>query len=297
MMTNLISDQVQRIKAFNTFVNERERIRVKKVAGEPRPWTDDPILQHWKFCNIHREDDRTTQWISANWRNPHKNDPDLWFAMVVARRALNWPGSMEALGYPLHSDLRMGGERWDPTHFLFVLKTRTDAGLKNYDTAYQLLVQGQKGDKAQMMVKHILQPLWNNREDIRPRESDTLRSFYDRLSSHKYMGSFYTGQVVADLKYVQLITASDWQTFAVPGPGSERGLNRVFGRDKNAPWTEEKWYEKMKELHPLIEHGMHMQDENNCLCEFDKYERIKLGEGRVRPYRSNAHLSSPESGQ
>lgn len=275
-MGNVIFDQIQRIKAFNAFVEERERIRVKKVAGEPRPWTDDPIFQSYKFCNVHREDDRTTQWVSANWRNPHKNDPDLWFAMVIARRALNWPPSMEALGYPVP---------WNPEDFLHVLQTRTAAGLKNYDTAYQLLVQGQKGDKSLMMVKHILAPLWKDREHIRPRKDDTLRSFFDRLSSYKYMGLFYTGQVIADLKYVQLTDAPDWSSFAVPGPGSERGLNRVMGHDKNAPWREDNWQRNLADLHVLTSTKMHAQDLQNCLCEYDKYVRISNSEGRVRPYK------------
>jgi 5-hmdU DNA kinase-like protein len=284
MMTNPIYDQVQRIRAFNAFVNERESIRMKKVAGEPRPWSDDPIFQQYKFCNVHREDDRTTQWIRANWRNPNIKDPDLWFAMVIARRAINWPPCLEALGYPLSAD-RQGGERWDPQDFLHVIKVRTAAGLKCYDTAYQLLVQGRKGDKATNMVDYILQPLWDAREEIRPRLHDTLRSFYERLSAFKYMGSFYTGQVVADLKYAQLMLADDWQTFAVPGPGSERGLNRVMGHDKNAPWREDNWQKNLADLHILTEMKMHAQDLQNCLCEFDKYERIRLGEGRVRPYK------------
>jgi hypothetical protein len=274
-VTNFLSDQIQRFRAFNAFVEEREAIRIKKAAGLPRPWSADPIFQEYKFCNVHREDDRTTQWIRANWRNPNIKDPDMWFAMVIARRALNWPGSMEALGYPVP---------WDPKWFLHVMDTRAAAGLKCYDTAYQLLVQGQKGDKARNMVNLIFNPLWEAREQIRPRVHDTLRSFFDRLSAFKYMGSFYTGQVVADVKYAQLMTAPDWTTFAVPGPGSERGLNRVFGMPKDCPWREDNWQRRLVDLHGMTKTSMHAQDLQNCLCEFDKYERIRLGEGRVRPY-------------
>lgn len=281
---------LENAERLNQFIEERERVRIKKEAGYPRPWTADPILQQWKFCNIHREDDRTTRWVADNWRTDNNADPDLWFALVIARRALNWPPSMAALGYPLHPDLRMGGERWDPTFFLNLLKEREKNGMKCYDTAYQLLVQGQKGNKAEMMVKHILQPLWTNRASIRPRLGQSLLSFFNRLSSYKYMGSFYTGQVIADLKYVQLTDASDWQTFAVPGPGSERGLNRVMGYDKNAPWREDNWQKNLAELHALIRTPMHAQDLQNCLCEFDKYERITHSEGRVRPYKPTGEV-------
>lgn len=275
-MGNVVFDQIQRIKAFNTFVEERENIRIKKEAGKPRPWTDDPILQDFKFCNVHREDDRTTRWITLNWRTPHIDDPDLWFAMVIARRTLNWPPSMDVLGYPVP---------WDPKNFVELMKAREASGMKSYDTAYQLLVQGQKGNKAEMMVKHILDPLWAARADVRPRPGDTLRAFHDRLSAFKYMGHFYTGQVIADLKYAQMRNATDWQSFAVPGPGSERGLNRVMGRDKNAPWREDNWQSNLSTLHALTTTMMHAQDLQNCLCEYDKYVRITNQEGRVRPYK------------
>ncbi len=135
------------------------------------------------------------------------------------------------------------------------------------------------------MVKHILDPLWNAREHLRPRQDDTLRNFFDRLSAFKYMGLFYSGQVVADLKYAQLTTAPDWMTFAVPGPGSERGLNRVFDRDKKNPWTEKEWYEKLMELRSQLTIPLDGQDTQNACCEYDKYCRISNLEGRVRTYK------------
>ena len=35
---------------------ERESIRRKKENGLPAPWTDDPILQEFKFCQVYREE-------------------------------------------------------------------------------------------------------------------------------------------------------------------------------------------------------------------------------------------------
>jgi hypothetical protein len=263
------------VDTLNSFIEEREEIRVRKESGQPWPWTSNVIFLTYKFCNVCREDDRTTRWIAKNWREPHADDPDLWFALVIARRVLNWPWSMQALGYPVP---------WDSAYFTSVTTSLMTSGQKCYDTAYQLLVQGQKGDKAENMIKHILNPLWEHREHIRPRQYDELRTFFNRLSAFKYMGLFYTGQVVADLKYAQLTNALDWDSFAVPGPGSERGLNRVLGKPKECAWTVKGWTEALENLRPQIRMKIHAQDLQNCLCEFDKYERIRLGEGRVRPY-------------
>ena len=58
-MTNFIPEELDR---FIYWQKERERIRVQKeVLKQPPPWTDDPILQEFKFCQVFREDDRTTR--------------------------------------------------------------------------------------------------------------------------------------------------------------------------------------------------------------------------------------------
>jgi len=33
------------------------------VAGEPGPWTEDPILREFKFCNVFRAADRVSQYM------------------------------------------------------------------------------------------------------------------------------------------------------------------------------------------------------------------------------------------
>ena len=71
-------------------------VQRKKDAGAPRPWTNDPILDEGKFCHIERERDRTTVCIRENWREPHADNPDLWFAMSLARKSITgprWPKS------------------------------------------------------------------------------------------------------------------------------------------------------------------------------------------------------------
>jgi hypothetical protein len=42
------------------FVRERHNIYLRRKAGKPKPWTEDPILQRNYFCNVYRELDKTT---------------------------------------------------------------------------------------------------------------------------------------------------------------------------------------------------------------------------------------------
>jgi hypothetical protein len=61
---------------FMKFIVEREAVRAAREYGKPWPWTADPILQQYKFCNVQREDDRVTRWVATNWRKDYATDPN-----------------------------------------------------------------------------------------------------------------------------------------------------------------------------------------------------------------------------
>jgi len=264
------------------FVTERYTIYQRRRAGLPWPWTNDPILRGWKFCNVYREIDRMTLWLHNNWLKPHAEDPDLFFAAAVARN-VNWPETLAEIGYPVP---------WDPNHFLFVMSARKLRGDQLYSGAYMIraLPAGPGVSKPVYQTSHVFGPLWKCRELLRPQPGDTLEKYHALLESHYGFGSFMAAQVVADLKpYGALESATDWWTFAASGPGSRRGLNRALGRPVSAPWREAEWREALvalkAEVDPVwvwAEEGMppvDAQNLQNCLCEFDKYERVRLGEG------------------
>ena len=280
------------MQQFINFITERESIRRKRETGQLFPWAADPILRDYKFCNVQREHDRVTRGITALYREPHRDDPELWFALVVARRAINWPETLCELGYPVP---------WDPDKFKAVVRKRQAEGQKAYEAqAYKVMVSGQAGEQADLIVSRVLNPIWQERDHYRPRADETLSRFATRLAEAPFMGGFYVGQVVADLKYVQLQNAPDWWTFAVSGPGSRRGLDRVMGRTPRKYWSEAAWYAEFRQLYldtkdalrAAIGETLHAQDLQNCLCEYDKYCRLRDGEG-TRSVRRYSRVDSP----
>ena len=266
------------------FMEKREKIRMLKEAGAPEPYTDDEILRTGRFCNVRREDDRTTRWVAEHWRTPHANDPVLFLAMTIAR-LVNKTETLDALGYPLP---------WDPERFLSVMAACDTP----YGSAYTITVKKGYPSKPAFQVAEIFGPLWDARAFVRPRAGDTLERFSTRLSDFKYLGSFYRGQIIADLKYVEpLRSAADWMTFAEPGPGSKPGLNRVLGRPAEAPWTDNEWRGELRwlreDIAPELERlglgDLHMQDLQNVCCEVNKFLRARSGERSMRrKYRKAA---------
>jgi DNA polymerase I len=266
------------------WIEERERIRMRKEAGAAEPYTDDEILRTGRFCNVRRENDRVTIWIREHWREPHADDRDLFLAMTIARM-VNKAETLDALGYPLP---------WNPERFLSVM-----AGCDTpYGAAYTITARKGYESKPEFQAAEIFGPLWEARAFVRPRSGDTLERFSTRLSDFKFLGSFYRGQIIADLKYVEpLRSAQDWMSFAEPGPGSKPGLNLVLGRPADAPWTDNEWRGELRwlrdEIAPDLERlglgDLHMQDLQNCCCEIFKFLRARSGERPVRrKYRKAA---------
>lgn len=279
----------ERITAFMDFITERQTIWYKRfVLKKPKPWTDNPILLKYRFCNVYRELDTVTLWIADNWRQPHSHDPNLWFAMVVARY-INWHPSLDAIGFPVP---------WRPKFVLKKLYDREDAGEKVFTGAYMISQAGTSLKKADYVTNHVLTPVWQRRAEIMPQSGESLAGFYKKLSKCHGLGSgFMSGQVIADIKYAKpLSLAKDWDTFAVSGPGSRRGLNRMLNRHPDTAWNDKEWHtqllilrnianSRIKENPIFMEHGLgllHAQDTQSGLCEFDKYERVRKHEGRPR---------------
>jgi hypothetical protein len=227
------------------FIAEREAIRRRRVAGEPPPFTDDPILREWSFTNVRREDDRVTKWITKNWREPHADDPDLFFELAVAR-FVNWPDTLAEIGYPVP---------WNPEHFLTVMAARAERGDQLAGPAYMIRADNKNPGRitAEYQATEVFKPLWRARKE-RPTPGLSLARYFARLSDfHGMGGGFMSGQVIADLKFVEpLRSASDWMSFAVSGPGSRRGLNRILGRPLNAPRSETAWRTAFDRLRAAI---------------------------------------------
>jgi len=279
-------------KMFNLltgFIVARHGVYVNRQLGKPKPWTNDLILRQYRFCNVYRELDKVTKWIARNWRTPNQDDPHLWFAMLVARY-INEPDTLKELGYPVPWNLKL---------WLRAVEYRKSIGQNVFNAAYIIppTAGSRTGGTTVGGPKHealgrFFTYFWEHRNEMKPAKDQALADYADKLCTVPGMGRFFAGQIIADLKYVPILKKSpDWWTFAVSGPGSRRGLNRVLGRPVNQTWKEIEWFGELTSLRGAVStviknvaamDAIHAQDMQNCLCEFDKYMRVKLGEGRPK---------------
>lgn len=139
----------------------------------------------------------------------------------------------------------------------------------------------------------------------------SLESVFDWLKEFPFFGRFHSYEIVTDLRHTHLLRrAPDVMRWCNVGPGAARGLARIHGRTmttsgKNAERvTNEQMLAEMREILRQSLDGKHwpqhhkrtaqgqrniadwprweMRDVEHTLCEFDKYERVRLGQGRPR---------------
>ena len=267
------------------YMKERESIRERKESGEPPPWTDDPILQEYRFTNIRREHDAVTIWIRENWKRPHADDPYLWFALMVAR-LLNLPQSMAALSYPVP---------WNPERWTAVLHDREANGQTIFGSAYRIGTGSKEAPDGQIVFfrNNLLTPIWQRRKQITSElRGATLAEAAKVFMSCPGFAGFMAGQVIHDLKWTPILRkAKDWRTWATPGPGSGPGMNRLLYRPAGtaAAWKgrEDAWlrllHDLQRRLDPKLEAAglpeLCAQNLQHNLCEANKLWRAQSGEG------------------
>lgn len=266
-----------RVEELVKFIEARELHRRVK-EGESTRKKLDPIISEWRFCNVRRNDDRVTKFV-LNWLKQYPEEYH-WFAATVAR-FFNNEETLEAIQDCV---VPLSAERMRK-----FLKQRAAAGKKNFNAAYIVSTNGKSMSKIDYVLDVVLIPMWTKRADLikRMAKMDSMEEIHALLVRWHGLGSFMAAQVLADIKYTVQHNWIDFHTFAASGPGSRRGLNRVMGRPIDSPWRENVFRDTLRLLRDKVNVRLTMepltaQDLQNCLCEFDKYERIRLGEGRPK---------------
>lgn len=244
----------------------------------PKPWSNDEVFQKTYFCNVRREDDKVTKWI-RNYYSPYVGHT-LFEYNILLSRFVNKPSSLEAIGYC---------ERHMPGIIEGIM-----SGPNRWGNAYVITTHGIKMSKAAYLCENVLPSAYaaleRHRAVVRGARCSAAA---EALQEIEGVGSFLSAQIIADLKNTKgypLEHAEDWWTFVQPGPGSMRGLSWfLYGEPGKVNETgfinsfqrvrayyEAEW-EKDKSVPYLCN-----QDLQNCLCEFDKYMRVRNGTGRSK---------------
>lgn len=294
---------------FWQFIAERQKVWYRRVVeGRPAPWTDDDILQEYRFTNVYRELDPGTQYVIQNILEADASRRDKIFNVMLYRLI----GRLETHEYLGFQSL----DSFDAAEFEEQLKhRRDDMGETVFTGAYMVSGYNQMGssDKVEN-VTALFKDLTDNPtffDDMLSVES--LADAYDLIRSQPGFGNFLSYQVLVDLLYpvdyydgdsVLPFSPDDWSS---PGPGAQKGLKQLvtefngFDRLDVMRWLRQNQQQEFDRLDlefPYLETvdggrlELSLANIQNCLCEFYKYHKILNSNGRARRCFRNGEAQS-----
>jgi hypothetical protein len=271
---------------FMDFAHARYEIFLKRKAGEKFPWTNDPILRENHFCNIFREDDRTTIWFRENIRDPMKNDLEVIDATMIFR----WFNRIETGEKMLRAGLF---SKWNSdvarVHLYGVAPLVTSAYMVKSPAGLNKL-EGlcESIDVAVQWTTMIKVAMATNPQM-------TLEHAWGLFAEIPEIGPFMAYEIVTDLRHTRFLqNAPDIMTWCSPGPGACRGMARMLIQPVDLfKYSSEKdrrtVLNQMRKELPGInaewkykDRPWEMREFEHTLCEFDKYIRVLSGDGRMK---------------
>lgn len=286
------------------FAAERQRIFERRAAGDAGPWTQDPILQRFKFCNTFRASDRVSQYLIAQViYGPSAADlpPEDVFLRIVLFRLFSKEDTWEAL------EQATGGVRrctLDVERLAGVLdQLRQRQAI--YTNAFILCAHDAYGHRTKHrnhleLVQRMFAPGALGADLAR---ASSLEDVVVSLQQWPMIGPFMGYQLAIDLNYSDRLNF-DEDDFTLPGPGAVRGLRKVF--TDFAGHTPAQLIKRMvdRQEHEFDRLGLpwsglfgrrlHAIDCQGLFCETDKYARAKFPELKSNRVRIKQEFRQPK---
>jgi hypothetical protein len=280
---------------FLSFVQERHRAYLARQAGDPQPWTDDPIVATRKFTNVYRILDYGSQFVMTDLIDPELGPRDQLARLFLYRhtgRVEAWEYLGLTSGYPTRSNLDDVVAAWKEYQGQGVEHTqkrnpeaqgqggsRTGGGVR-YTKFERSVFTG-----AYLVFPQSTVPGTNKLDsiiDLTRRlfvEADTGADFWRASSQaerftvlrrNKGVADFMSMQILTDWGYTPLCGEDRENEFVVAGPGARKGAAALgLPPDQAIRWATE----TISDLR-LGDRPPSYMDAQNTLCEFSKYVRF-----------------------
>lgn len=307
----MLIEQVAELSALDRFVywiRERYQIHCRRKVGKPKPWTDDSVLQSYFFTNPYREHDKVTTWFRETIRDRLAEEEKVVFA-TVAFRWFNYIPTGELLrhNYGWESGTKSASVTcldysplclWNCERVVKLLSLHRDNGQQIFTGAFNISNSGSTKPKVNRVCEDYITPVWEDRDVLL---EELKRGAYERKSTMQgvhellmdYPGlrgsGFMAYEIVCDLRYTWVLRdAPDKCAWSNPGPGAKRGINRLLGNPLEGRLDKKDWETESRKLLLTLQRRLprmpplEMREVEHSLCEFDKYERARLGDGHMK---------------
>jgi thymidylate kinase len=265
------------------FAAERQSIFFRRLSGEPTPWTNDEILNEYKFTNAYRASDRVSQYLIKHVIYEGEQSPEEVFFRILLFKLFNKIETWELLSKSI------GPIRYESYRFNDYDEILTNA-IDNHQTIYSAAYIMPSGSRIWGTTrKHrthlkLLEKMMEDEVAHRISDVHNMYEAFKLLRSYPMIGDFLAYQYVTDINYSNL-TDFDEMEFVVPGPGAKDGIQKCFeslgGLNEidiikvMADRQQEEFERLGLDFQSLWGRPLQLIDCQNLFCEVDKYARVK----------------------
>ena len=320
------------LNLFFETMYERQMIWKRRMLdGKVRPWTNDKILANYKFTNVYRELDRSSQWQIRNILLDDSLSLTnlIWKLMVY--RFFNNPETFTFVPDE-HRDLfnqnptgisakqwRNGipdYEQYDEDEFAEFIQGIRDAGLNPYTNAYLINSMATPGKPRDYCYTHLVMPSLHKaiprlmKEVLSAKKPEDIIRYLKTIPS---VADFIAHEFYQDFTYIPRYTDRkfmkfDQNDYTNVGPGASVGIRLIFpqlkGRQqkkaiydlrdmaaeklnaisqaKGEPFPYLYWDKESRSYYVTEKPNITLHQIEMWLCEFQKYWKMTIGEGKQR---------------
>lgn len=310
---------VENVRLFFETMYERQLIWKRRfLDGKEKPWTTDKIFQDYKFTNVYRELDRSSQWQIKNIILDNSlNERNLIWKTIVYRY-FNNPDTFE-LSKQLGFNWRNGIpniEDYDEDEFLlFLQQVRKRIG-NPFTNAYYINSTWSKGmGRDEAYARKALPLLRSNINRLIEivHTANTPEEIIEFLCTLSGVANFIAHEFYQDFTYISRYTDREFMKFTQNdyinvGNGASLGIRLIFPNLKgikrqkqgiyvlrdlaeeqlaeisrnSEPMPYLYWDKKRGEYYVNDECNITLHQIEMWLCEFSKYWKMMIGKGKQR---------------
>jgi hypothetical protein len=274
--SNNIFEDKKLYKEISDFVHERINIWHKKTSGKASPYTSNPILSTYRFCNIFREFDKQTMEFHA-LLNPLRDNFSLWllnmfYCRMVARS---------------ETIMKTGLLSFDTKKNEAVYKKLLALPRPRYGNAYifpvSIIMKSSTPTRELFITKHLPKVMRSVAKEIKSWKKLSVYAGVERiLPIFGFNLRFLWTEVLIDMAYQYPEYLDLFGEFPI-GPGALPTQKRVKASVKDLSRINFNTGITYKNK-PL---RLSAENWEWIFCEFRKYTNLKTGRGRKRIYKKS----------
>lgn len=267
------------------FAALRQEAFFNKIENKGYPWSNDSIINTYRFTNAYRAADRVSQYLIRDviYCEEYSNSPKEILFRILLFKLFNKIDTWELIRAHIPNPTFEG---YDFKVYNDILNDAFSAGETIYSAAYIMPSVKSSFGYTRKHSNHLklIELMLNDDAEVQLSNANNMQKAFEIIKSFPGLGNFLAYQLLIDINYSTIINFSESE-FVMPGPGALGGISKCFTDTaglnekeiiKLVTDRQEIEFERLGlDFKSLWGRDLQLIDCQNLFCEVDKYSRVR----------------------